>query len=249
MEMRRVNLLLCLVVSAVTAVNAQLAETPPSSKPIIIGCLGDSITQGIGASAQVPACAQLPKFLNKFQSITATFTSINLGISGTTTADWRPGGSILHDAIAAMTAANVNVVQIMLGTNDAKVAVSTSPTGYSSNLQAIIVALMDAGFTTVILHEPIYISQAAGQWDLVTSNALIQQYGSAITTLALANAQHVFDGDHLGYEWFRVNTADSADGIHPNDNGHVSLGFLWAMAYSNLFLRNTRLMQVPRTHR
>jgi len=145
---------------------------------------------------------------------------------------------MLQGAIAAMTAAKVNVVQIMLGTNDSKVAVQTSRAAYTTNLQAVITALRAAGFNKIILHQPIYIGQPAGQWDVVISNNLIAQYGEAVVAVAAADFGYVFNGDHLGFTWFQLNPGDSADGIHPNDNGHVSLGFLWAMAYGDLFLRS-----------
>jgi lysophospholipase L1-like esterase len=228
---------LVLVLGVAAAAFAQPPDIVQPASPVIIGCIGDSITQGVGASAQAPACAQLPKFLNKFGYVTSEFSSVNVGISGTTSADWATG-STLRTAMATMAAGKVNVVQIMLGTNDSKVAVATSQAAYSSNLQTIINTLKAAGFNRIILHQPIYISQNAGQWDVVSSNELLVQYGAAVTALAGADPVHVFDGDHLGYKWFQQNPGDSADGIHPNDNGHVSLGFLWALAYSDSFLRS-----------
>ena len=213
---------------------------------MVIGCIGDSITQGVGASNQAPACAQLPRFLNKFDSVSGRYSSVNLGASGSATGDWLPDGPTLRGAIQNMTQAHVSVVQIMLGTNDAKVAIATSEQEYSARLQAITAALIKAGFKKIILHQPIFISNPLGQWDVTASNALISRYGTAITAIAAANRAYVFDGDHLGYEWFRIHTDESVDGIHPNDNGHVSLGFLWAMAYGNLFIHPPGPAPAPR---
>ena len=67
-------------------------------------------------------------------------TQINQGSSGTTSGNWATNSfSLLTNAIANFTAAKVQYVHIMLGTNDAKTGINTTPTQYLANITVLLI--------------------------------------------------------------------------------------------------------------
>lgn len=195
------------------------------TSPVLnLGFIGDSITAGTGATVSAPAnCAlTLAKILGQSVSVT------NRGLTGTTTTDWLPSGTLLGPAITALSAARVTVVEIMLGANDAKIANGVIAAIVRANLLSISNTLVSAGFT-VIINYPLYLvpGSIGNLWN-GASDTLIQSYGTQIDSIV--NGTTILQGDRLGYPYFAEHQAELNDGVHPNDAGTLSLGTLWANA-------------------
>lgn len=219
--------------------SSQFAEVVPAIPPVVIGFIGDSITFGADLVNQPAPPTQQVQFLNKTVAVSDLYSAINNGISGTDTNDWIGGSTDLNTAISDFTAAGVTLVQIMLGTNDSRLDTETSQAQYTTNLQSTIDALVSAGFTKIVLNGSPYVSATMTGWDPMISNGLILQYYQAIDSLAASNPGVVLVGDQLAQPWFQDNQAQlGSDGIHPDDDGTISLGYLWAQAYIKLFIHS-----------
>jgi lysophospholipase L1-like esterase len=127
----------------------------------------------------------------------------------------------------------VEIVSIMLGTNDSKVAENISIDDYTTNLETIINQLKLAGIKKIILNEPPYIiSKENGgnsQWDN-TSITKMTGYIAAIDPLV--DGEQVLRGDTQAYAYFEANQTELPDKIHPNTLGHQHLGEFRASAIS-----------------
>jgi hypothetical protein len=112
-----------------------------------IGFIGDSITDGNRCSS------------NNYPSTVAVsdlglgFIDIKRGISGATSASYL--STNLADTISDFQNAGIEVVHIMLGTNDSKVVETILPAEYVANMQAIIAQLKVAGIRKIIISYPI----------------------------------------------------------------------------------------------
>ena len=84
------------------------------SKPIRVACVGDSITQGVGASRGNSYPSQLGKFLGPKWEVG------NFGVSGTTMLKQGDNPYFKQGAFTNAQKFNPDVVIIMLGTNDTK---------------------------------------------------------------------------------------------------------------------------------
>lgn len=82
--------------------------------PIKVSCVGDSITQGVGAGDKKSWPDQLSKMLGDKWNVN------NFGVSGTTLMKSGDSPYQKQDAFANAKALNPDVVIIMLGTNDTK---------------------------------------------------------------------------------------------------------------------------------
>ncbi|MDR2540390.1 MAG: SGNH/GDSL hydrolase family protein [Candidatus Peribacteria bacterium] len=139
-----------------------------------IGFIGDSITDGNRCSS------------NNYPSTIAVgdlglgFTDIKRGVSGASTQKYLENN--LASSITAFTNGGVDVVHIMLGTNDAFINVSynISTTDYKINMQAIIDALKLAGIRQVVLSYPTYSSVSRDV-------ALLTGYQDKINELVVEN--------------------------------------------------------------
>ncbi|GHV25334.1 hypothetical protein FACS1894176_03560 [Bacteroidia bacterium] len=187
---------------------------------IVIGYIGDSITQGVGGT---------PNAVQVATTVLGTgFTAVNRGVSGSTTKSWV--NSLLAGAISEFQSNGIEVVSIMLGTNDSKVAENISIDDYKTNLETIIIQLKSAGIKKIILNEPPYIIPT-GQWD-ATSITKMLGYIDAIDELI--DGETVLRGDTQAYEYFEVNQGELPDKIHPNVLGHEHLGTFRATAIKSV---------------
>lgn len=190
---------------------------------LIIVFLGDSITFGTNGDPVGAECAFL-------QYIGYNVTKVNVGVSGTTSANWvnNTGGANLANAVASGVAAGAQYCQIMLGTNDAKAAINTSPAAYLANLTVIVDAFL-AVRIKVILNQPIWTvpGSGGGLWG-AGPNTNYQQYYNALAPLV--DNINVFYGDNLALNWFELNPLDLLDGVHPTSLGNPKLGQIWGFS-------------------
>lgn len=188
-----------------------------------IGYIGDSITQGTNGDPVTDMGTYL-------KAVGYNVTQVNRGIGGTTSSHWGTNFSNeLTDAIAAISAGNCNWVQIMLGTNDAKTAINTTPALYLANITVVVKACLAIG-AKVVLNQPIWTvpGSAAGTW-LQGANTNYQQYYAALASLV--DNINVFYGDTLGLDWFELHPEDLADGVHPTSLGNPKLGQMWGTSF------------------
>jgi len=201
----------------------------------VIGFVGDSITYNpLGVAAALSTLNTLRPDL--------TFTDVNRGLAGTTTAQWV--ATHIGPAVTAFTGAGVTVVFIMLGTNDANVANSVAQATYSANIASLIATIKAAGINRIILNYQPYINTDT-TWNIVSSNALLVQYQSALVALAAADPSHVFMGDTTAYSFFQTFTGLLSDGVHPTTSGYASLGGFWGQAYYDKFLCTVTTASLP----
>lgn len=187
----------------------------------VVGYIWDSITQGVWGT---PNAVQVATNL-----LGTGFTAINRGVSGSTTKSWV--NSILAGAITAFQNGGVEVISIMLWTNDSKVAENISVQEYKDNLLIIINQLKTAGFKKIILNKPPYIIPQ-GQRD-VTSISKMSWYIAAIDELT--DGEIVIYGDTQAYEYFEANQSELPDKIHPNTLWHQHLWEFRARAITGIF--------------
>jgi hypothetical protein len=187
-----------------------------------IGFIGDSITDGNRCSS------------GNYPSVVAAdlldMTQYKFGTSGATTKSYL--ASYLAAAKASFKTNGVEIVHIMLGTNDSKTSESISPDDYKNNLQAIIDQLTDpsVGVKKVILSYPMssYLgNDVAAQAKLAAFIPMIDE---------LVDGETVLLGDTQALADFRTNMGTlTCDTAHPNQAGNVQLGTYWANAIkSNL---------------
>lgn len=121
----------------------------------------------------------------------------------------------------------------MLGTNDAKDFIATSPADYNANMQFVIDTLAANGVTKIVINQPPYIQPSGtGIPNPTLANARLVTYQAQNVLLASANPGLVFLGDATAYSVFQSNPSYyQADGIHPNDTGATALANLWAAVY------------------
>ncbi len=177
--------------------------------------IGDSITAALGVT---------DREREAYAATGRTVTEINRGISGTNTNDWLPGGANLAPALAAGTAAGAGTLELMLGTNDAREAVSAGT--YLANMQAIISAALapGTGIQLVKVFEiPFVVPDAYnGLWPH-DNEPLITAYNAShlqLTGVTLAGQG--------AYQFFKTYPELLGDGVHPNTEGAVQLGRIWA---------------------
>lgn len=188
-----------------------------------IGYIGDSITFGTNGNPVGIMGSNLTV-------LGYHVTQINKGVSGTTSTNWATStnGVDLNGSVAAFVAAGCNWVQVMLGTNDAKAAINTSPSVYLSNLSIIVNACTAAGLK-VILTQPIWTipNSFSGLWG-AGPNTVYQQYYAALSPIV--NNVNIFYGDTLALDWFEVTPTHLQDGVHPTSVGNSELGQFWTYA-------------------
>ena len=189
----------------------------------VIGCIGDSITQGVGASDQAMLSypAQLGRILWKDALV------LNFGNSGSTMR------SDLADAYtkrgtygtAVRSAASVDIFTIMLGTNDSNRDQSWSAAdteAFNQSCLDIMAALKakNANLEFVIANCPAYFSSAN------FGSAMVRKIqGELVSIVNEAGYPTTF------YDMYSVTKTMSAyfpDQLHPNDMGHLKMAQAFA---------------------
>lgn len=215
-------------------INNVIIETRPRvemRKGLIVGFIGDSITFGTGTSGGVNTVPE------KTYTSLATLTGVpmfrsTLGVSGTTSADWAAGTGQLLTAQNQFIAAGVNVVSIMLGTNDSKLSVQTPIATYLSNLTGIANQLLTniPGLKAVIIHCPISHGNLGTDFCGQSLNTLYSFQDQLPGICTGSGGTGILMGDNEGLGYFSANLSQTADNVHPNDTGAIALGLLWARA-------------------
>lgn len=200
-------------------------------EPRVMGFIGDSITQfAFASNASLLWHAIMVNRLNQTDPF-HYYTAINKGLSGSTSGDWAGsvGGGTFLNAMNDFTSAGVSDVFIMLGTNDAKTAVSTPANTYANNITTIINACRNRGWRVFYSGPPGMNPTVSGEWD-----------GASVDrTIAYRNAIAGFDNGttikltakRLIEEMQPFFASDMSDIVHPNDTGHARLGEFQANGY------------------
>lgn len=205
---------------------------PSTLRPSInLGFIGDSIVgyNNSGAYDDAPWQETL-KYLQGIlgqKHIVNQSSSVNQSVSGTKTADWVSAGTYLPGAKTAFAAQSVTHVLIMLGTNDANIAVSAST--YLSNLSSCVNDLVSAGYIVVLCVPPWRDQQAGSGQILDVINGLLYDYQAQIASLV--NGTTILQGDRTAYNYFSQHTDEfHSAGVHPNQAGIASYGRFWGYA-------------------
>ena len=187
------------------------ATSPSSSGGIdkrAIVCLGDSLTEGYGASQQ----ESYPAFLQKKIAVTV----INAGVSG----DTASGG--LARVNSDVLAKDPQMVIVLLGGNDFLRVRPRPAAETKADLQAIINRIKGE-------NRKVYLASFIGdaEWEksylntipilAVTSHAaLLAEYRKIFSELASENK----DIGYIPNIWMGIGSTDMSDPIHPNAEGY-----------------------------
>ena len=189
-----------------------------------IGWIGDSLT----ATGTKNVATTLPYITAAGVTIES---STNCGHSGAYTGaqdnGWQPTAPTGYytDAVAAFKAANVNVIMMMLGTNDSQ-SFGVATETYITNLNTILAHLaIDLPGVPVVLNTPALATRKVSEDPNDRQIALVD----ALDRVVAANKNAV-RGDRNMPEWSYGRYDEYLDGIHPNDRGSDSYARYWADA-------------------
>jgi lysophospholipase L1-like esterase len=219
-----------------TATSATTTAVSNAPLALNIGWLGDSIMAGGNACNE----HTVNDAVSDLQSDGYAVTSDNRGVAGYGTDDWAAGTSALENAESSFSAAGVNLVVIMLGTNDARTpaeynnnVAALTPSQHYGNMEGTVKSLTGDGFS-VVLNEPIYTvpgtTSNGVSWP-ENVNTVYGEYWSVDS--GLANGSNVFIGDTSGVTVMGQSGNLCSDGIHPSIAGAAVLGRLWANGIEN----------------
>ena len=186
-----------------------------SARPIV--CLGDSITEGYGASQQgaVDKSKSYPAFLQKKVSVPV----VNAGISGNTAADGL--ARVNSDVLSK----DPQMVIILLGGNDFLPPRMRPAKETKNDLQAIINRLRNGNrkiFLASFIGDEnweesfrVYLGMIPGAMlnNLLT---LFNEYKALYADLARENP----DIEYIPNIWIGINNTHMSDPIHPNEEGY-----------------------------
>lgn len=192
----------------------------PSKKPVAkqslvmpysktVGFIGDSLTYGCCQKA-------IPAPTLEVQRLGSDYRAINRGANGSTTADWLD--KLLEPALKEFKKNKVEVVQVMLGTND---LVKKLPTDeIVDHLREIADRVKRNGAKMVIVNNIPYSSLL----DDEQARRLNIRLGH------LAGERDVYIGDTSAYDYFKSHQEQLIDGTHMNQAGYQKLAELWSDA-------------------
>ena len=192
----------------------------PSRKPVAkqslaipysktVGFIGDSLTYGCCQKA-------IPAPTLEAQRLGGDYRAINRGANGSTTADWLD--KLLEPALKEFKKNKVEVVQVMLGTND---LVKKLPTDeIVDHLREIADRVKRSGVKMVIVNNIPYSSLLDDE----------QAQHLNIRLGHLASERDVYIGDTSAYDYFKSHQEQLIDGTHMNQAGYQKLAELWSDA-------------------
>lgn len=211
--------------------------------------IGNSISYG--ATLQNPSTEAAP--VRACEYIEQTGQKVhyrNCGVSGMTTVDFLPActhqfPNVVKNADELSKLKGKLIFSISLGTNDSSDDCFGAPVvaeQYYTNLQVIIDELLNRyPKATVVIQYPIWYSPNTYNGARYMQKGLnrLQTYPAMIDLLAkhyLQLNKHVFSGSKRGFDFFKENyklfTAENGNAgifyLHPNKEGAVELGKIWA---------------------
>lgn len=192
----------------------------PSKKPVVkqslampysktVGFIGDSLTYGCCQKA-------IPAPTLEVQRLGGGYRAINRGANGSTTTDWLD--KLLEPTLKEFKKNKVEVVQVMLGTND---LIKRLPTDeIVDHLREIADRVKRNGAKIVIVNNIPYSSLL----DDEQARRLNIRLGH------LASERDVYIGDTSAYNYFKSHQEQLTDGTHMNQAGYQKLAELWSDA-------------------
>ena len=204
---------------------ANESDAPTKSTTLIpysttIGFVGDSLTFGCCTNS-TPA----PEI--EMDNLGDNYRAINRGVNGSTTRDWL--NNLLEPALAEFRDNNVEVVQVMLGTNDVAANIPTDE--IVDNLRAITDKLLENGAKVVIVNKVPY--------SLKHNDLAIRRLNVALDELP--NGAGVYLGDDQSYDYFRQHQDQLEDGLHMNQEGYEALADLWTAAFKRILVETPQV--------
>ena len=227
----------------VVVTSADITATTLASNAYIIVGIGDSTMYGFGLvspNIQNPL-VQMGATLSRLM-LYPTTGIINEGASGTATANWTPGTSLLIGAESDANVYGATDIWLRLGINDSKggggvTAVTASV--YQSNLQSIVthVRANCSSVQRLWVSYPQYVTVNT-QWD-ATSQAALLSYQPSVASLVTTNAPYTRLGNTLDYAFFANNVSELSDGVHPNLAGATDLAYQDALVFDKVLTATT----------
>lgn len=213
---------------SITLENARLS-TYSVSRPLWVGCLGDSNTYGAGTSSPAGATAmpaQLQAICNQkmpSRSVVAYNGGISGTHSGTGASGWASGSTNLTNFIAQIPTYGEQCVVIALGTNDAGNLNRIASVTYAANIKGICDALIAARPNVkIILNAPCRTSPTAdngSQYYDVTSQGLVDAYAAALPGIVaqypngnvqLGDTKFLTDSAYHFADWYTTETVPAS---------------------------------------
>lgn len=195
---------------------------PQSPRPLKIACIGDSITYGAWASIPYP---ELLRMMAQNLPGLGRLTVTNLGVSGTTSADWASGDQAGQDY------SGYDYVLVMLGTNDVQALRDAGD--YIADMGTVADAIVADGAVPVIGIFPIWTrSDISGTTGVAAANyAYGARHRSELRKWAIGEGHVVADAeDAFGPNYLGPTTGWLNDNIHPTVEGLVSIAKAFAAA-------------------
>ncbi len=204
--------------------------TGAADRPVTIVMLGDSITKGVrtGVTAEQTFAAIAERGL---QQAGGAARVVNVGIGGERT---DQALKRLEQAIKLANDIQPDVVTVMYGTNDSYVDKGATTSRitveeYRSNLQRIVVELLDRGILPVLMTEPRWSERASANGIGENPNVRLEPF--VVACRETATKWRVPLIDHFA-AWTDAQKAGTdlhtwtTDGCHPNPTGHEKLAEL-----------------------
>lgn len=192
--------------------------TAQVGKPLKWACIGNSITQGMGANTPYPA--------RLGSKLGAAFTVQNDGVSGTTLLKRGDMPYWTQGKLSEVFAFKPDIITIKLGTNDTK----TQNWQYQGDFVKDLTALVDTLSGGIPTHPAIFLClpcpifpNSYGIRDSVLANSL----NARIRQVAAAKGLEVIDI----YDPLKPYPQLFPDGVHPNDAGADSIASIIYRAY------------------
>lgn len=190
--------------------------------PVVVACVGDSITEGIGATSadQYSYPAQLQGLLGKGYAVH------NYGASGMTLLAEGDYPYIRQERYAASLACPCDAVILMLGTNDSKPQNWRLRERYLSELIEMI-----RTYQSLPSRPQVYVATSPAVFqsiDGITDGVVSGEIAPLQKEAARHTGCRVIDINALT----RGHEAWTIDGIHPNDEGYAHLAGAFAQVLS-----------------
>ncbi len=196
---------------SLTGMRPAAAQTPSAGTPVKVACVGDSITAGVGASADQ---SNYPSLLADL--LGPNYTVANFGESGATLLKDGDSPYWQRGSYARSAAFGPNVVIILLGTNDSK----PQNWAHKTEFAADYAALLDY-YAALPTHPKLFacLPTPVPKPNYGINEPAVLEELPLIRQAALQKGATIIDVQG------RVpsDNADFVDGVHPNDAGYVLL--------------------------